>query len=148
MSTESNANAEEALLLRKQIASTRTFLIIVAVVTLISAMILLPSLPNSTTLISIVLISISSGAYFLLASWTKKKPYSAVLAGFLILLVNIVVDIVWSPFGPLGRWQSKTITLLMLFMAMSDSKDAQQKMTAPPTPPTPPAQNPSAPPQS
>lgn len=131
MPTESSSAAEEALLLRKQIASTRTFLLIVAIATLISALLLFPGLPNTANLISIIDISVISGVYFLLAWWTRKRPYTAVLAGLLVLLLSVVLDILWSPFGPLNRWQSKTLTLLMLFLAISDSRDAQRKMKKP-----------------
>ena len=131
MSTESSSSAEDALLLRKQIKSTRTFLIIVAVVTLISASLLLPNLPDNATMIEIIMIVVISGIYFFLALWTKKRPYTAVVAGLVLLLVTVLVDIIWNPLGPTTRWQSKIISLIMLFMAFSDAKDAQRKMKAP-----------------
>lgn len=131
MSTESSSSAEDALLLRKQIKSTRTFLIIVAVVTLISASLLLPNLPDNATMIEIIMIVVISGIYFFLAVWTKKRPYTAVVAGLVLLLVTVLVDIIWNPLGPTTRWQSKIISLIMLFMAFSDAKDAQRKMKAP-----------------
>jgi peptidoglycan/LPS O-acetylase OafA/YrhL len=125
---EPNSATDDVLLLRKQIASTRTFLLIVAVATLISAIILLPGLPGGATLTNIILDSVMAVAYFLLAWWTRKRPYTAVLVGLLLFLLTVLADIFWNPFGPFNRWQSKIITLLLLFLAISDSKDAERKM--------------------
>jgi hypothetical protein len=131
---------ESADLLRKQIGTARTVLLIVAIATLISAMLLLPGLPGSAVLENIILTGIISIIYFLLALYTKKKPYTAILAGLLLLLLVIILDIFWNPFGPFSRWQTKTLTLFLLALGFGDSKDAQRKMRisiAPPSPPRP-----------
>ncbi len=78
---ENSSAAEDTDLLRKQIGTARTVLLIVAVATLISAMLLLPNLPGSAVLENIILTGIISIIYFLLALYTKKKPYTAILAG-------------------------------------------------------------------
>lgn len=143
MPTEINPAAEAASLLRKQIATARTLLIIVAIATLVSAFLLLPQLPDRITLINILLTTVISVVYFILAVYTKRKPYSAILAGLGLLLVVIIFDVLWNPFGPFSRWQSKTITLLLLLLGIGDSKDAQRKMRAPAAS-TPPSRPPSA----
>ena len=127
--------AESADLLRKQVATARIVLLVVAVATLVSAMLLLPALPGRTILENIILTGMISVIYFLLALWTKKKPYTAILTGLLLLLLTIVIDILWNPFGPFSRWQSKTLTLFLLLLAIGDSKDAQRKINAPAAPP-------------
>src|SRR5580704_2834343 len=109
--------AESADLLRKQVATARTVLLVVAVATLVSAMLLLPALPGRTILENIILTGMISVIYFLLALWTKKKPYTAILTGLLLLLLTIVIDILWNPFGPFNRWQSKTLSLILLLLA-------------------------------
>jgi lysylphosphatidylglycerol synthetase-like protein (DUF2156 family) len=121
--------AESVDLLRKQIGTARTLLLIVAIATLISALLLLPGLPSRPILENIILTGIISVIYFILAVYTKKKPYTAVMAGLLLLLLTMVIDIVWNPFGPFSRWQSKILTLLLLALAIGDSKDAQRKMS-------------------
>lgn len=128
MSTENNPAAEEASLLRKQIATARTLLIIVAIATVISAFLLLPQLPDRITLINILLTTVIAIIYFVLAGYTKRKPYTAILAGLFLLLLVIIFDVIWNPFGPFSRWQSKTITILLLLLGIGDSKDAQRKM--------------------
>ena len=135
MPPENNSTAESADLLRKQIGTARTLLLIVAIATVISAMLLLPNLPSSAILQNIILTGVISVIYFILALYTKRKPYTAIRVGLLLLLLVIVLDIFWNPFGPLSRWQSKTLTLLLLLLGIGDSKDAQRKMSAPPTPP-------------
>jgi CBS domain containing-hemolysin-like protein len=134
MPPENNSTAESADLLRKQIGTARTLLLIVAVATLISAMLLLPNLPSSAILQNIILTGMISVIYFILALYTKRKPYTAIRIGLLLLLLAIILDIFWNPFGPLSRWQSKTLTLLLLLLGIGDSKDAQRKMSAPPAP--------------
>jgi hypothetical protein len=126
--------AESADLLRKQVATARTVLLVVAVATLVSAMLLLPALPGRTILENIILTGMISVIYFLLALWTKKKPYTAILTGLLLLLLTIVIDILWNPLGPFSRWLSKTLTLFLLLLAIGDSKDAQRKINAPAAP--------------
>ena len=131
MPPDINSAAEEAILLRKQIATARTVLIIVAIATLISAMLLLPQLSNRTTLVNILLTSAIALIYFGLAFYTMQKPYTAIRIGLLLLLLVIILDIFWNPFGPFSRWQSKTLTLLLLLLGIGDSKDAQRKMNTP-----------------
>jgi hypothetical protein len=128
MPTESNSATEEADLLRKQIWTARTLLLIVAAATLISALLLLPGLPGASVLENIILTGMLSVIYFILAIWTKRKPYTAILAGLLLLLIAILLDIFWNPFGPLSRWQSKLLTIFLLVLGIGDSKDAQRKM--------------------
>lgn len=134
MPPENNSTAEDADLLRKQIGTARTLLLIVAVATLISAMLLLPNLPNPAILENIIFTGMIAAIYFVLALYTKRKPYTAIRIGLLLLLLGIILDIFWNPFGPLSRWQSKTLTLLLLLLGIGDSKDAQRKMRTPPTP--------------
>jgi hypothetical protein len=122
--------AESADLLRKQIATARILLLIVAVATLISAGLLLPSLGSPAVLENIVLTGIFSIIYFLLALWTKRKPYAAILAGLALLLLAILLDIFWNPLGPYSRWQSKLLTFFLLVLGIGDSKDAQRKLKA------------------
>ena len=131
MPPDISSAAEEATLLRKQIVTARTVLIIVAVATLISAMLLLPELSERATLINILLTSAIALIYFGLAFYTKRKPYTAIRIGLLLLLLVIILDIFWNPFGPFNRWQSKTLTLLLLLLGIGDSKDAQRKMNTP-----------------
>jgi hypothetical protein len=123
-------DAESADLLRKQIATARILLLIVAIATLISAMLLLPSLPGPAVLENIILTGTISIIYFLLALYTKKRPYTAILAGLAVLLLAILLDAFWNPFGPLSRWQTKLLTIFLLVLGIGDSKDAQRKMKA------------------
>src|SRR5580700_8269553 len=96
MPPESNSATEEADLLRKQIATARILLLIVAIATLISAVLLLPSLPGPAVLENIILTGMISIIYFLLALYTKKRPYTAILAGLTLLLLVIILDIFWN----------------------------------------------------
>jgi len=126
---------ESADLLRKQIATARILLLIVAIATLISAMLLLPSLPSPAVLENIILTGMISIIYFLLALYTKKRPYTAIVAGLFLLLLCMVLDIFWNPFGAFSRWQTKLLTIFLLVLGIGDSKDAQRKMRIPPAAP-------------
>lgn len=135
-----NSPAEESAdLLRKQVATARVLLLIVAIATLLSALLLLANLPNPVALENIVLTGVISGIYFVLAIWTRRKPYSAILAGLMLLAVVILLDVVWNPWGPFSRWQSKLLTIFLLLLGIGDSKDAQRKMKSTSPPPAPPA---------
>lgn len=130
MPPDDTSAAESADLLRKQIATARILLLIVAVATLISALLLLPGLPGAAVLENILLTGLVSIVYFVLAFYTKKRPYTAIVAGLLLFLLVILLDIFWNPFGPLSRWQSKLLTIFLLVLGIGDSKDAQRKMKA------------------
>jgi hypothetical protein len=130
MPPDDTSAAESADLLRKQIATARILLLIVAVATLISALLLLPGLPGAAVLENILLTGLVSIVYFVLAFYTKKRPYTAIVAGLLLFLLVILLDIFWNPFGPLNRWQSKLLTIFLLVLGIGDSKDAQRKMKA------------------
>lgn len=125
---ENSSAAEDTDLLRKQIGTARTLLLIVAVATLISAMLLLPNLPNKPTLENIILTGMIAIIYFILAFYTKRKPFTAIRIGLLLLLLVIILDIFWNPFGAFSRWQSKILTLLLLLLGIGDSREAQRKM--------------------
>ena len=122
---------EEADLLRKQIATARILLLIVAVATLLSALLLLPTLSYPYTLLNILITSAVSAIYFTLAIWAKKKPYTAIRIGLLLLLLVVLFDIFLNPFGPYSRWQSKILSILLLFLGIGDARDAQRKMRTP-----------------
>jgi hypothetical protein len=130
MPPDDTSAAESADLLCKQIATARILLLIVAVATLISTLLLLPGLPGAGVMENILLAGMISIIYFLLALYAKKRPYTAILAGLTLLLLAIVLDIFWNPFGPLSRWQSKLLTIFLLVLGIGDSKDAQRKMRA------------------
>ena len=93
-------------------------------------MLLLPSLPGPAVLENIILTGMISIIYFLLALYTRKRPYTAILAGLTVLLLAILLDAFWNPFGSLSRWQTKLLTIFLLVLGIGDSKDAQRKMKA------------------
>jgi peptidoglycan/LPS O-acetylase OafA/YrhL len=133
MSPEMTSDSEEAVVLRKQIATARTLLVVVAVATLVSAALLLPQLHAGYFLANIIGTAVVGVLYLGLAVWSRKRPFSAIVAGLLLLLLVVLIDIFFNPFGSFSRWQSKTLSLLLLLLAFPDSRDAQRKMkSAPP----------------
>lgn len=124
----SSAAAEEADLLNKQIRTARTVLLIIAVATLVSALLLIPQLAGAHYLENVLITAAVSVVYFILAVQTKKKPYTAIRLGLLVLLLVILLDIFWNPFGPYSRWQTKALTFLLLLLGIGDAKDAQRKL--------------------
>lgn len=130
---EPTSTGRDTSLLRKQVGSTRTFLFIAAALTFISALLLTPNLPSTATVVNITVTCLVGGLYVLLAFRARKKPYTAIRLGLLLLALVVVADILVSPIGPFNRWQSKLLTLVMLLMGLADSRDAQRKMSGPKT---------------
>jgi hypothetical protein len=89
---------------------------------------LIPQLPGVHYLENILITAAVSVVYFFLAVQTKKRPYTAIQLGFLVLLLVILLDIFWNPFGAFSRWQTKTLTLLALLLGIGDAKDAERKL--------------------
>lgn len=127
---EGGPAAEDAGLLRQQINSVRTFIFIAAAFTFISAILMTPGLPSSFTVTNIVVTGVVGLLYVFLGIWARKKPYTAIRVGLLLLALAILADIFVTPYGAFNRWQSKLLTLAVLLLGFRDSRDAQRKMAA------------------
>jgi len=123
---------EEENLLKKQIASSRNMLFIVASVTAIAGILLIPQSDELGQITDIVMTFGLAVFYLVLALWTKARPYTAFRIGLGITLAVIVAGIITNAPGLSGHWQSRVISILLFFLGLGDSKDAERKMHNPP----------------
>lgn len=85
------------------------------------------------TIIAVLVIFV--GGLILLGFWTRKKPYTAILAGLLLFGLHWLLAIYsyYENYGPTGVAKAlvggiifRIIILLLLFRALSDAKELQQ----------------------
>ena len=118
---------EDADLLRQQIKTARIMLFIIAAGSLASALIFIPDpewTQNPAGLWSTLLVA---AAYFLLGLWAKKKPFTAIVVGLLLVLA---IPLLLFAFGSPGyvHWPTRLLSLLLLGLGFADGRDAQNKM--------------------
>lgn len=126
---------EEENLLKKQIASSRIMLFIVAAVTAIAGILLIPQSDELGQFTDIVVTFGLAVVYFGLAFWAKSKPYTAFRTGLGITVAVVIAGLITNAPGLSGHWQSRVISVAFFFLGLSDSKDAERKMHNPPPPP-------------
>lgn len=121
---------EEESLLKKQIASTRNMLFIIAAVTAIAGIFLIPQVAAFGELTDIIITFSQAGFYLILAFWTKTRPYTAFRVGLGTCLALIIAGIITNSPGLAGHWPSRVISIGFFFLGISDSKDAERKIKA------------------
>lgn len=121
---------EEESLLKKQIISTRNMLFIIAAVTAIAGIFLIPQIDLPGQTIDIVVTFSLAVLYLVLAFWTKTRPYTAFRVGLGICLALILAGIITNAPGLAGHWPSRVISIGVFFLGLADSKDAERKIRA------------------
>ncbi|HLZ89874.1 MAG TPA: hypothetical protein VKQ52_21620 [Puia sp.] len=123
---------EDTALLTKQIKTAQILLFIVAAVTLISAILLLPDAFEREKAGGPLLALALAAVYLALGIYAKKKPYTALRAGLGVILLIILVNLIINPSGIFGHWASRVLSILLLCLGLADGRDAERKMTGPP----------------
>jgi hypothetical protein len=121
---------EEESLLKKQIASTRNMLFIVAAVTVIAGILLVPQVGAFGDITDLVVTFSIAVVYLVLAFWTKTRPFTAFRVGLGLTLALIVAGLITNSPGLAGHWPSRVISIGLFFLGLADSKDAERKIKA------------------
>ena len=66
------------------------------------------------------------GGFIVLAFWTKKKPYYAIIGGLILLGIFILVNAVIEPSSLFGGIIFKIAIVVFLIKGLGDAKEAQQ----------------------
>lgn len=119
---------EDEILLKKQIKTARTMLFIGAAATAIAAILIVPQGLERWQILDLAVTAAQAVIYFLLGLWTRQKPYTAVLIGLGLCIVMILAAFLPNVPGIATHWAARIITLVILLLAVGDSKDAQRKM--------------------
>jgi hypothetical protein len=125
---------EEESLLNKQLASARNMLFIIASVTTIAGIFLIPQVIEYRQITDIVVTFSLAVIYLVLAFWTKARPYTAFLTGLTLSLAILIAGVITNAPGLGGHWPSRIIAIGFFFLGLADSKDAQRKMRKQPPP--------------
>lgn len=121
---------EEESLLKKQIASTRNMLFIVAAVTAIAGIFLIPQLVFPGEIIDMAVTFSLVVLYVFLAFWTKTRPYTAFRLGLAICIALMIAGLITNSPGLAGHWPSRVISVGIFLLGFADSRDAERKIKA------------------
>ena len=130
-----NEIREQDLELHKlSVKKARNTLYLVAVLVFVSEMIGMFMSDEGFTALVLVISLVEAGIFVVLALWTKRKPYSAVMAGIIAFIGiytlafagNLIAsDLVSAIQSLLGGFIFKIIVLITLFGALRNAKAVQ-----------------------
>jgi len=120
------------------IRSARNMLFLAAGLVLLSYII---AMATSTDIINPIDMSIMVffvGSFVALAFWTKKKPYTAIIAGIVVFILFVGFNVAVRAYlegptgilkGLIGGWLFKIIILVALLKPLKEAKELQEMMS-------------------
>jgi prepilin signal peptidase PulO-like enzyme (type II secretory pathway) len=119
------------------IRKARNVLFVAAGLVLLSYIISMVSSPEIINIIDMGIMVFFVGAFTILAFWTKKKPYTAIIGGITVFALFIIFNVAVRVYqegatgiitGLLGGWLFKVIILVALIRPLKDAKELQEMM--------------------
>jgi hypothetical protein len=89
---------------------------------------LMPIDGNPVKIVAAAVVILIAGIYVLLAFWTKKKPYTAILTALIIFICLEVLGAIVQPASIFQGWIVKIVILILLLVGLRNAKDTQRMM--------------------
>jgi hypothetical protein len=67
-----------------------------------------------------------SALFIVLALWTKKKPYTAIMTGLVIYCLLLLIDVFYQPSSIIKGVIMKVIVIIYLVKGLNNAKETQQ----------------------
>lgn len=112
----------------KNIRNARTALFVVSAIQLIAAIITGSTQGGDVGLFSFIFMAAVAVVFFLLALWSKKKPYTAILVALILYVGLLVVDAMFDPETIFKGLVMKVIIIVYLARSINDAREAQNAM--------------------
>lgn len=111
----------------KHIRQARNTLFIAAAILLLNAVILFSKYPFDIEIMwfDYLLWAMYIGGFIVLALWTKKKPYYAIIGGLILIAVFIIVNAIIEPSTIFGGIIFKIAIIVFLIKGLGNAKEAQ-----------------------
>ena len=112
----------------KHIRNARIMLYVLAGLTFLSIYSLFPFDDNPMRLILAISIAAFGIVFIVLALWTKKKPYYAILTALIIFLVMEGLAALIDPVSLWQGWLLKIAVIVLLLLGLRNAKESQDMM--------------------
>ena len=113
----------------KHIRNARKMLFIVAGLNLIGLAAFIP-VDDSVKLVAVAFVVLIAAIFVLLAVWTKKRPYTALLTALIFYSVLQVLGAILQPSSIFQGWIWKIIIIVLLINGLRNGKESQNMMDA------------------
>ena len=113
----------------KHIRRARNILFVIAGLNLVSIYSLWP-IDNSVKYIATGFVVFIAAVFVVLAFWTKKKPYSALLTALILYVGLQIIGAVANPMTLAQGWFGKIIVVVLLILGLQNAKETQQLLKA------------------
>ncbi len=104
------------------IRKARNTLFVAAVLVFIGEMYSISQLPDGISPLAITIVLIESGIFVALAFWTKKRPYSAILTGIILIFLYWGLSVYASPENIFRGVLARIVMIVYLVRATGDAK--------------------------
>ena len=113
----------------KHIRNARILLYVVAGLTLLGLASLTP-FDTTALIVAAALQVLFAGAFVVLALWTKKKPYTALLCALIFYLCLEVAGDLLNPANIFRGWILKIVVIILLVLGLRNGRESQNMMEA------------------
>ena len=110
----------------KPVKKARNTLFVIAAIQLIAGIFFAFQQNGLARIISICLLVAISAIFFLLALWTKRKPYDAIVTALIIYSVLLIGDVIFDPSSIIHGIVFKIGIYVLLISALSNARDVQR----------------------
>ena len=109
----------------KHVRNARIMLFIISGLQLLPLLFLGP-LPSSARLIVAAISIFVSAVFFVLALWTKQKPYTALLFASIVYILLVAINGILDPRTLLQGAIIKVMIMVLLILGLRNARDAQR----------------------
>jgi hypothetical protein len=113
----------------KHIRNARIILYALAGLTFLSIYTLVPFDDNPMRIVLAVAIAVFGIVFVVLALWTKKKPYYAILTALIVFVTMEGLAAVIDPISLWQGWLIKIAVIVLLLLGLRNAKESQDTMT-------------------
>jgi len=109
----------------KHIRNARNMLFVIAALQLLPLLFLGPLTVQAKLLVATVSILVST-MFFILALWTKQRPYAALLAASIVYVALVAINGFLNPSSLLQGAVVKVIIMVLLILGIRNAREAQR----------------------
>lgn len=111
----------------KHIRNARILLYVIAGLTLLGLINLTP-FDTAVRIVAAVVVILFAAVFVVLALWTKKKPYTALLCALIFYLCLEMAGDLMDPTNIFRGWILKVVVIILLILGLRNGKESQNMM--------------------
>lgn len=115
----------------KHIRQARNTIFVVAAIQFIFGLVSMFAMEEVTAKwVSFGIAAFTASIFVVLALWTKKKPYTAILVALVIYCLLIIVDVIFQPLSIFKGVIIKVLVIIYLAKGLNNAKEVHQTKNA------------------